>query len=372
MKKEQYSFKWNSIQSDVWDARQELFIGKKYADVTLVSDDLVKFPAHKTVLGSASPVFASLLELTTEQCPVMFLKGVSQIQLEAMLKFVYIGEASISKDQVQEFYKISSDLGIKGLLEEEIYEERHEDKPIEKLEFLSYGNTSVEPEKEASTHNSLSFLSESIVEDTNKFSLDLDSEELSDEAEETVSISTNENDISEHQMSEDLEIGSFEEGHNDAEVQTRVIEDTENEVFNTKKADLQVSVETKANSKTTIKRKKVEEPSECSICAKVFTTQRSMQRHHKVVHELVQVECKDCGKRYGSRDHLNVHVKRDHLKIRFPCDLCDKKCNDKTTLNHHKKRHHPPPNCDFCNIQFNDTVEFSEHVQKEHLEKYCK
>ena len=106
------TFRTKSIESDILNTRRELFHRKKFADVTLVSDELVKFPAHRTVLASASTIFDSLLEINTEQSPVLFLKGVSQNILEAILQFVYIGETSVRADQVAEFSEISKDLGI--------------------------------------------------------------------------------------------------------------------------------------------------------------------------------------------------------------------------------------------------------------------
>ena len=137
------SFKNKSIESEILNTRRELFHRKKFTDVTLVSDELVKFPAHRTVLASASKLFDSLLEINTEQFPVLFLKGVPQNILEAILKFVYIGETSVRADQVAEFSEISTDLGIKVSFNlnqrkqnSEVREEKTQDSNDQKMNFL--------------------------------------------------------------------------------------------------------------------------------------------------------------------------------------------------------------------------------------------
>ena len=59
------------------------------------------------------------------------------------------------------------------------------------------------------------------------------------------------------------------------------------------------------SNKKEAKIKKKEEPQECTICAKTFTTLRSFQRHTKIIHELHTVHCKECGKTFGGKDNLS-------------------------------------------------------------------
>ena len=109
-------FHSNSFEDDLLQGRKELFQKRQYADVTLVSDDMVPFPAHRTVLGSSSKLLNSLFELTKEPSQVLFLKGVSTVQLQSVLKFIYIGETSVKMDQVEEFSKVANELGITKLI----------------------------------------------------------------------------------------------------------------------------------------------------------------------------------------------------------------------------------------------------------------
>ena len=121
--------------------------------------------------------------------------------------------------------------------------------------------------------------------------------------------------------------------------------------------------------KETMIKKKKEDPQECTICAKTFTTLRSLQRHTKSIHELQTVDCNECGKTFGGKDNLRTHFKAVHQKIRYPCPTCGvKKCSPKI-LRDHIKREHPLPSCLFHNLSFQSNEELQEHIQVEHLDK---
>ena len=302
MLNEQYTFRWTSIESEILKSRRQLFMNKQFADVTLVSDDLVKFPAHRTVLGSASKLFNSLLELTTEQAPVLFLKDVPSVQLEAMLQFIYMGEASVMADELVRLSEVAIDLQIYAFL-----------------------GSSTETGQNTSYNPLL---------DRKPFEVGFQSEELKsvNGDEDSVPLDKYFSAVSSLTLNMNHEIGSH---------------DSKNEIL---KEDINFHDSPSKENKNTvpekcsenkIRIKKVEEPSECPICAKVFTTQRSLQRHHKSIHELLQWKCEECGKNFSQRDSLKEHVKSIHLKMesrqaqnKITCMICCK------TLNYRHSKHH--------------------------------
>ena len=110
--------------------------------------------------------------------------------------------------------------------------------------------------------------------------------------------------------------------------------------------------------------RKKENPVECSTCARVFTTLRSLQRHTKFIHELKGLsKCDICGKdvQWGN-DGMRKHKMHVHEKVRDQCDLCNKSVS-KWGLVQHKMRHHPPPSCDYCKVVFKSLEEFNKHIQ---------
>ena len=123
------------------------------------------------------------------------------------------------------------------------------------------------------------------------------------------------------------------------------------------------------SNKKEVKIKKKEEPQECTICAKSFTTLRSFQRHTKIIHELHTVDCKECGKTFGGKDNLRTHFKAVHQKIRYTCPKCDANYSTPKCLRDHQKRDHPLPSCLFHNLSFQTNEELQEHIQVEHLDK---
>ena len=111
--------KWQSFQSHLQSSHSDLYHTKQFADVTLVSDDLVKFPAHKTILAASSRIFQSLLSMATtdlQQYPVLYLKDVTGEDLESVLQFIYLGEAEISEYRAKYFESIARDLGLHEMI----------------------------------------------------------------------------------------------------------------------------------------------------------------------------------------------------------------------------------------------------------------
>ena len=67
-----------------------LYESREFADVTLVSDDYHPVETHKTLLAHSSTIFRSLLYLSTDQKPIIYLKGVSHKELLALIKYIYL------------------------------------------------------------------------------------------------------------------------------------------------------------------------------------------------------------------------------------------------------------------------------------------
>ena len=85
-----------------------------FNDVTLVSDDYKQFPAHKVILSAGSTVLRKLLLINaSSQNPVLYLKGMRNEELRTVLQFLYLGEARIPEDRVNDFMKAAQDLELK-------------------------------------------------------------------------------------------------------------------------------------------------------------------------------------------------------------------------------------------------------------------
>merc|ERR1712126_263127 len=117
MTNEKFTLTWHSYASHFQEFLGNLFDSGESSDVTLVSDDQVKFKAHKFVLKACSPVFESILQETNELKSVVYLRGVYELELKPILEFIYCGQASFYQERMKEFLKVGKDLQIKEIKE---------------------------------------------------------------------------------------------------------------------------------------------------------------------------------------------------------------------------------------------------------------
>ena len=109
MNHESFLLKWkfhqNSVDSAIRGEAQE----NKFADVTLVSDDMIEFTVHKSVLSACSTVMKQILLQNPHDHPLIYLNGVKEETLHNFLQLVYFGEATLSfnlyEESVENFLK---------------------------------------------------------------------------------------------------------------------------------------------------------------------------------------------------------------------------------------------------------------------------
>ena len=101
---------------------------RRHSDVTLVSEDQVRFPVHSFVLTASSTVFSQILDDSHKSLDqLVFLKGIEHQEIESLLQFMYLGVAKFHQDRVNQFLRAAKDLKIKeisdgvDLMEEEEY-----------------------------------------------------------------------------------------------------------------------------------------------------------------------------------------------------------------------------------------------------------
>ena len=115
---EKFSLKWNDYSSNWSRSLSQLRKETDFADVTLVTDDKVKFSAHKILLSSCSNTFKFILKENTRSHtnPLIYLSGVSSVNLGFILDYIYNGEVNLYQEQLDSFLETSEKLEIEGLL----------------------------------------------------------------------------------------------------------------------------------------------------------------------------------------------------------------------------------------------------------------
>ena len=108
---------WQSYDDHLKNLMQTLLISPNYADVTLVCDDKFTVRANKAVLSTCSPVFQSMIDSIDHQHPLIYLRGISEKEINPLMQFMYLGEAAVSQPRIKHFLKVAKDLEIKELCE---------------------------------------------------------------------------------------------------------------------------------------------------------------------------------------------------------------------------------------------------------------
>ena len=116
MMTEKFSLKWNDYQSNWNRTLSELRNESDSADVTLISEDKVKFSAHRLLLSSCSKMFKFILKGTNHSNPLLYLGGVSSVNLRFILDYIYIGQVSLYQEQLDSFLESAQKLEVEGLL----------------------------------------------------------------------------------------------------------------------------------------------------------------------------------------------------------------------------------------------------------------
>ena len=113
---EKFSLKWTDYQSNWNRSLPELRNDSDFADVKLISDDKVKFLAHKIVLSSCSNMFKFILKENTHSSPLLYLSGVSSVNLGLILDYIYHGEVNLFQEQLESFLECAQKLELEGLI----------------------------------------------------------------------------------------------------------------------------------------------------------------------------------------------------------------------------------------------------------------
>ena len=109
-----------------------LLENKNFIDVTLVCHD-GQISAHKVILSASSSLFLQILKDNPHPHPLLYLKGISIGQLSSLLRFLYAGEVTVAKNDLDRFLETAKELLIDGLLGKET-EQKEVDRKEESVE----------------------------------------------------------------------------------------------------------------------------------------------------------------------------------------------------------------------------------------------
>ena len=123
MQDDKFDLTWNDFGRNAERSFRNLANDSLFTDVTLISDDRKRIKAHKVILSSCSNFFNQILSETSTENPLLFLKGIHHRELQAIVKFIYVGTTEVSQEHLKNFMKAAVELQIEGLQENKVAED---------------------------------------------------------------------------------------------------------------------------------------------------------------------------------------------------------------------------------------------------------
>ena len=108
---------WDVYSENSCNTIRNLYHDTAFTDITLLTEDDRQISAHKVVLASSSCFFKRILMKNFHQNPLIYLKGITFSDLNSIMKFIYLGETEINRNEVENFMRTGKDLEISGLLD---------------------------------------------------------------------------------------------------------------------------------------------------------------------------------------------------------------------------------------------------------------
>ena len=371
----EYDLKWESYHSWTSECIRNLSSDKRFADVTLLTEDLQAFKAHKVILSASSEFFKDVLETMNASLEnYLFLKGVNGQVLNPLLKFIYEGEVSVDQDNLSKFLDAGFHMKITGIMSgnESVMRKRPEIQTLEESPPILEPEVEIKEEftvKKSKRQRRTKTKAElkagpSDVEIKEQFTVERSkSETEATQESEPLESEIDDEEIVSKSKELDDEISLLETQMNisDAEESDREAEDGEEEnesIIIKQEATLEIlkceqeSCEKKFTSKSTydkhmkrthsINSKVKDQP--CPDCPKMFYTRHEVSAHHKRKHGNMEKKypCPNCDKMFYQTGDVKQHVKSVHLKIRdLACGHCDMMFSAKSNLKSHMKKMHP-------------------------------
>ena len=293
---EKYNLTWQSFQTHIQTFLKDLYTSNNFTDVTLVSEDKQKLRAHRNVLSACSPVFKELLLIDEKNTqPIIFLKGVMYKELESILQFLYLGQATFNEERVNEFLETAKSLEIKDLSQIPTAQ-NSSPSSIQEFNIATNLETSY-----GMRYNTMDFL------------------------DVQTGVKTQEEEL----IVVDSSIAPLPKGE--------PIQCDYCELKYQTKTGLVCHV--KAVHKIRLRDPSAETFS-CVQCAFQTTSGGSLKRHVIAKHENIKFSCHLCQNEYVYSGDLKRHIMSAHEGKRYPCDFCSFQASQVGDLAKHKRNKH--------------------------------
>ena len=106
---------WNDYNTNMSLSFKEIRDDHEFSDVTLAVEGNYKIEAHRVILAASSKFFKNLLHENKHPHPLIYMRGIKEKHLSAIVDFMYHGQAKVHKEDINEFLIVAEELELKGL-----------------------------------------------------------------------------------------------------------------------------------------------------------------------------------------------------------------------------------------------------------------
>ena len=283
MHQEKCSLTWHTYSDHLRSMMKDLMTTDDFADVTLVTDDKQHIKVHKNILSSCSPVFKEILQKDKNSNPIIFLRGINFSEIESIMQYIYLGEATFYVERINEFLAVAKSLEIKELCNAVEPSTEQDDKPSPSVPEISAVK----------------------LEDTNLTSNKIETKP---------------------EVKELCHAGEQDEG---SRPPLTSVEKLEEKNVTSNNIELQQD-----------ELRDVVGVNWCKICDKAYSSTWALKEHNQAAHQGLKYACNQCKYKSTLRGNLKKHILSKHKGTKYPCNLCDYVAPWVQTLSSHKRKIH--------------------------------
>ena len=304
---EKFNLKWRTFSSQVQELFKDLMESQEFSDVTLISDDQHQYRVHKFILSACSTVFRKILTSNPLNASI-YLRGIHHEELESILQFIYLGEATLYHERMNEFLNVAKNLDIKEIGKNVIHEGGDEN---------DNQNQSVDQEVQVASDENQS----NVTDEYQKREAVNDNQSFNQQASVVTDYEDHEREAVKHKQSFNQEVSAAAEDEGQERVAT-----SDEQSFNQEasvSSDEKQSNEVGLSNRTTFEAINSDsilsdnKPYKCHLCDYQASYKHHLKLHVQSKHEDIKYRCQQCDYFARQPSNLNQHIRTKHEGIRY-------------------------------------------------------
>ena len=308
---------WDDFEVHAPYTFRQLWTDQDFTDVTLATVDDKQVKAHKVILSSCSSFFKNIFLKIQHKHPLIYLKDIKHVDLDMVLKFMYMGECEVAEQDINSFINTGKELKVKGLAEQ-----MFESIPSSSISLEQNKDWDPKEEQDRDPIGEISPLirvEDQIIENYSSNAMDLPMEQPSE-----VDNVLNEHDSKDVSQNESL----LKITQNYSKLLTIATNDAVGE-------NNEVTVKTRGKGKSN-----KEAELQCDQCDYKANRSSDLNPHKKVKHLGLREICDECDATFAGKGGLERHKQNIHQGVRYACSYCGKQFSQKSAMTMHSQIQH--------------------------------